>query len=257
MTEFDMREAWNRSAAAYQAQARLRTDTATYGPWCPTEEELRLLGDVKGKRILEIGCGGGQCSIAFARQGATCIGIDLSDAQIAYARRLAAQEGVTVDFRQGRAEDLAAIPDASQDIVFSAYALQYVRDIERALQEIARVLRPGGRMVISLDHPFRDCFWDPDIDELTGYPARSYFQRGAMDWRFAASGVRMRSYHWTIGDWVRMIHNAGLDLRAILEPTPQFTPEDEVAWGESFPFEMAKMIPQTVIFVAEKPEDEA
>ena len=162
-----------------------------------------------------------------------------------------------MDFRQGRAEDLAAIPDASQDIVFSAYALQYVRDIERALQEIARVLRPGGRMVISLDHPFRDCFWDPDIDELTGYPARSYFQRGAMDWRFAASGVRMRSYHWTIGDWVRMIHNAGLDLRAILEPTPQFTPEDEVAWGESFPFEMAKMIPQTVIFVAEKPEDEA
>ncbi|GAB4512841.1 MAG: class I SAM-dependent methyltransferase [Anaerolineae bacterium] len=254
--DMDMRDAWNRSSAAYQAQARIRTDTATYGPWCPTEADLRLLGDVKGKRILEVGCGGGQCSIAFARQGAQCIGIDLSDEQIAYARRLAAQEGVKVDFHQGRAEDLTGIGDGSQDAVFSAYALQYVRDIERALSEMARVLRPGGRLVFSLDHPFRDCFWDPDLDEETGTPARSYFQRGAMDWRFSQTGVVMRSYHWTVGDWVRMIRNAGLDLVMILEPAPVFSEEDELAWGESFPFEMARLIPQTIIFVADKPDQE-
>src|SRR5690242_14692265 len=101
MSETDLRESWNRLAAHYQRQHAIPTDSAHYGVAAPNEDQLHLLGDVSGKRILELGCGGGQCSIAFARQGAECVGVDLSDEQIAYARALAEQEGVEVAFHQG------------------------------------------------------------------------------------------------------------------------------------------------------------
>ncbi len=61
-------EAWDRSAAAYQAAVDLPLDVAHYGPDVSDESELRLLGDVSGRRVLELGCGAGQASIAFARQ---------------------------------------------------------------------------------------------------------------------------------------------------------------------------------------------
>ncbi len=72
----DMRAAWNSTSPGYQAEHQIAVDAAHYGPFLPSEAELRLLGDVVGRRILELGCGGGQCSIAFARQGASAAGID-------------------------------------------------------------------------------------------------------------------------------------------------------------------------------------
>src|SRR5205085_4996041 len=92
----DNAAAWDRHSAAYQAGARLPTDVAHYGPDIPTEAEFHLLGDLKGKRVLELGCGGAQCSIAFAKQGAIAIGVDYSGEQLGFARRLCEKENVKV-----------------------------------------------------------------------------------------------------------------------------------------------------------------
>ena len=267
--KIDMRAAWTRTSAGYQRLHQIPTDAAHYGPWAPDESELRLLGDVRGKRILEIGCGGGQCSIAFARQGAIAVGIDLSDEQLAFARQLAQSvlaPGVANDsdalvlptFLQGDASDLSRFTDGSFDLVFSAYALQYVPHIEACLAEVSRVLRradmaagvPGRQFVFSLDHPFRDCFWDDDNGEESLQPLRSYFTRGAMDWQFGSSGEWMRSYHRTIGDWIALLHDANLQVERILEPEPVLTAEEQASWSESYDLEAAKLIPQTIIFVA-------
>ena len=77
MTPIQMRRAWNQVSAHYQRRHAIPTNSAHYGPWAPLENELRLLGDVRGRRILEVGCGGGQCSIAFAKQGALAAGLAL------------------------------------------------------------------------------------------------------------------------------------------------------------------------------------
>ncbi len=248
----DMRAAWNRASARYQAQHRITTDSAHYGPWMPTENELRLLGDVRGRRILELGCGGGQCSIAFARQGAFVTAIDLSDEQLAFARRLAAQQGVTVAWQQGDVSDLSACADASFDAVFSAYALHYVADIERCLAEVYRVLAPAGLLVFSLDHPVRTMFWDEEADEDSLVAVRSYWRRGALEWRFSDSGEWMRSFHRTVGDWVGLLHAARLHVQRILEPEPQLSRAEEMSWAGSYEVEMVKIIPHTIIFVAQK-----
>jgi len=269
--KIDMRAAWNRTSSGYQRLHQIPTDAAHYGPWAPDESELRLLGDVRDKRILEIGCGGGQCSIAFARQGAIAVGIDLSDEQLAFARRLAQSalaHGVANDviafvpptFLQGDASDLSRFADGIFDLVFSAYALHYVPHIEACLAEVSRVLRRadtgagafGGQFVFSLDHPFRDCFWDDDSGEESLQPLRSYFTRAAMDWQFGSSGEWMRSYHRTIGDWVALLHAATLQVERILEPEPVLSAEEQASWSESYDLETAKLIPQTIIFVARK-----
>ena len=267
--QIDMRAAWNRTSAGYQRLHQIPTDAAHYGPWAPDESELRLLGDVRDKRILEIGCGGGQCSIAFARQGAIAVGIDLSDEQLAFASQLvqsavAPQLENDVDaivlptFLQGDAGDLGRFTGGSFDLVFSAYALHYVPHIEACLAEVSRVLRyadtgagvPGGQFVFSLDHPFRDCFSDDDNGEESLHPLRSYFTRGAMDWQFGSSGEWMRSFHRTIGDWVALLHDANLQVERIIEPEPVLTAEEQASWSESYDLEAAQLIPQTIIFVA-------
>jgi SAM-dependent methyltransferase len=246
----DMRAAWNRTSPGYQAEHQIPVDAAHYGPFLPTEAELRLLGDVAGQRILELGCGGGQCSIAFARQGASAVGIDLSDEQIAFACRLAAHHQVAVDFQQGDASDLGRFPAANFDVVFSAYALQYVAAIEQCLAEAARVLVPGGRLVFSLDHPLREVFWDEDADEDSLVAVRSYWRRGPMEWQFSGSGAWMRSFHRTMGDWVDLLHGAGFQVQRILEPEPRLDNAEAISWSGSYDLEIVRLIPQTVVFVA-------
>ncbi len=247
----NLRTAWNAVSAWYQARHEIPAESAHYGPWAPLENELRLLGNVEGLRILEVGCGGGQCSIAFARQGATCAGIDLSDTQLEFARSLAQANGVAVDFRQGRAEELSSFASDTWDVVFSAYAFQYVEDLQRALHECGRVLVPGGRLVISLDHPFRDCFFDEADDDMTIYASRSYFDPSPMHWTFGDTGIQMASYHRTLAEWVGGLTRAGFVITQLLEPPPPVAMLDEI-WPADDALSALRHVPMTIIFVAQK-----
>jgi ubiquinone/menaquinone biosynthesis C-methylase UbiE len=249
----DLRAAWNRVSGDYQAAHAIPSHSAHYGPWAPLENELRLLGDVRGLRILEVGCGGGQCSVAFAKQGALVAGIDLSDEQLAFARRLAEREGVAVEFFQGSAVNLGVFASGAWDVVFSAYAFQYVREMPRCLAECSRVLRPGGRLVFSLDHPFRDCFLDAEEDTMSIVPSRSYFDNSPQrwSWTLARASVPMESYHFTIAQWVEMLAGAGFRLVRLLEPAPPAEMVEEI-WPADDALAALGLIPQTVIFVAEK-----
>src|SRR3954454_7562086 len=83
-----------RSYNAWPAWADLSLDVVHYGPDIPTEADLRLLGNLHGKRVLELGCGGGPISVAMAKQGARVLAIDSSAEQIQHARRLAEREEV-------------------------------------------------------------------------------------------------------------------------------------------------------------------
>ena len=252
MPQTDLRTAWNRLSANYQQRHAIPTHSAHYGPWAPLENDLRLLGDVHGRRILEVGCGGGQCAIAFARQGALVTGLDLSDAQLDFARQLASREQVEVHFVQGTAEDLSSVAATSQEIVFSAYAFQYVAEMPRCLAECARVLSTGGLLVFSLDHPFRDCFFDAEEDEMAVYPVRSYFDGAPMHWLWSGvPGAAMTSYHHTIASWLAMLAAAGFRLQRLLEPAPPTELLDEI-WPSDDALSALRMIPQTIIFVAEK-----
>lgn len=246
-----MRKQWNLVSASYQARHQIQTKDVHYGPWAPTEHSLRLLGDVSGKQVLEIGCGGGQSCIALAKQGAHAVGIDISDEQIAFARTLAAQEQVDVSFKRSSATDLSAFQTDAWDIVLSIYAFPYLAELPFCLAECYRVLRPGGRLIFSLDHPFRDCFFDAEDEELAIYPVRNYFDNAAMQWTFADTGVALQTHHYTVAQWFILLQEPGFQVQRILEPLPPADLLDEL-WPVDSPYAPLRNLPQTIIFVAEK-----
>jgi len=244
----DNKASWDLLSAMYQTKHRLKTDAAHYGPRMPTEDDLRLLGDVRGKRILEIGCGGGQCSIAFAKQGAIAMGIDQSVMQLQYARGLAEEEGARVEFLEGDITTLPQIKSASQDAVFSAYALGYVEDIATCFAEVARVLKPGGVFVFSVGHPAHTMMSYRDLLRVE----RPYWD-AYREWEWGSgTSIWMRDWPRTIEEWFALLRGAGFVVERILEPRMRAEAHDET-WDDTYPLDQGSVIPTTLILRAVKP----
>ena len=108
---------------------------------------LGLLGDVRGRRVLDVGCGDGDLAVELWRRGAVVTGIDASPDMIDAAKARAAREGADMSFMVGEA---ASVPfDAERfDVVVAVTILCFVADACPVLREMARVLRPGGTLVI-------------------------------------------------------------------------------------------------------------
>lgn len=108
---------------------------------------LELAGELQGRRVVDVGCGDGALACVMASRGADVAGVDPDPAMLAAAQSRAARAGVRASFLEGRVEQLP-FPDASVDVVVSVTVLCFVPDAAGAVREMARVLRPGGRLVI-------------------------------------------------------------------------------------------------------------
>jgi 2-polyprenyl-3-methyl-5-hydroxy-6-metoxy-1,4-benzoquinol methylase len=108
---------------------------------------LEMIGDVSGKRVLEIGCGDGDLAVKLARMGASVTGVDASADMIAAAERRSRAAGADIRFQVATAQRLP-FPDETFDIVVAMTILCFVRDAEPVFHEVARVIRPGGKLVI-------------------------------------------------------------------------------------------------------------
>ncbi len=247
----DNRAAWNTISRAYQDRYRLPTDRLVYGGRAPDESELQLLGDVTDKRALVLGCGGGQDCIVLAKLGATAIGVDLSDKQIEYGRRLAEREGVLVTLVQGNVEELRGIDDETQDLALSLHAMNYVERADRAFAEAYRVLRRGSPFVLSLHHPFDAC-----LDDTPPYGVTKSYWEEQLDWQWdfveAKASARMRSWYRPVGAWLALLIDAGFRVERVLEPAPTPGADEPWRWLGSTK-DKSDLIPSTLILKAVKP----
>src|SRR2546423_3693929 len=98
-----------------------------------------------GKRVLDVGCGGGLLAEALATEGARVTGIDPSERSLSAARDHAQRAGLAIDYRRGTAEHVkTAGLDGTYDLVFAVDVLEHVDDLDRTLAGVAAVLAPGG-----------------------------------------------------------------------------------------------------------------
>jgi len=111
----------------------------------PLEYAFHLLGDVRSKRVLDLGCGSGEEIIPLARRGALVTGIDISEDLILLASRRIKLEGVQADVRIGSAYS-TGLPDAWVDVVFCMGLIHHL-DIPLAMAEMRRVLKPDGFII--------------------------------------------------------------------------------------------------------------
>ncbi|MGO1167340.1 MAG: class I SAM-dependent methyltransferase [Janibacter sp.] len=223
-----------------------------WGPEGWTEEELQVLGDPSqhsGREVLEFGGGAAQGGRWFASRGARIVSSDLSGGMLRTARALDRRSpGPAPALAQA---DATRLPFASEsfDIVFSAYgATPFVADSAGLMAELARVLRPGGRLAFSTSHPIRWAF--PDLPDEAGLTANgSYFDETPYV-EDAEGRATYVEHHRTMGHRIAEILDAGLVLSAVLEP--EWPADNDATWGGWSPLRGVRF-PGTAIFVAARP----
>lgn len=129
-----------------------------YGFFTPTEDTLCLLGDMRGKNVLEIACGSGDSLVWMGKKGARELwGLDISSAQIKRTDALLKKNGMKANLSVSPMELNPGLPHGHFDLVFSIYGLGWSMDLEKTVRHIAQYLRPGGKLVFSWDNPLMQC----------------------------------------------------------------------------------------------------
>jgi SAM-dependent methyltransferase len=191
-------------AATYVAA----NDNGLFNAWYDRPEMLRLAGDVKGKRVLDAGCGHGPLMVALRDRGALVAGFDLSPSMIEIA---ADRLGTGADIRVADLSKLLPYDDDEFDVVTCSLALHYVQDWAPTLAELRRVLKPGGRLLVSIIHPFVYAF---------GYQDEDYFAltRYSEDYEHNGDGFTLTYWHRPLQDVINAFLDAGLVITSVTEP---------------------------------------
>lgn len=210
-----MADGWTESARAWIADMG---DTGDFGRACVLDRPM-LERVAAGSFVdaLDVGCGEGRFCRMLQAKGIRTTGIDPTKALIGQARRRDS-EG---DYRIGQAETLD-FPDRSFDLVVSYLSLIDIPDIARAIAEMARVLRPGGALLIANLTSFNTAAqaggWTRDGKGNPIFPIDHYLDERA-DW-VAWRGIRIRNWHRPLGAYIALLLDQGLTLSHFAEPTP-------------------------------------
>ena len=196
---------------------------------------FEFLPDVQGKHGLDIGCGEGHNTRRLARRGARVTAIDVAPTFVRHARAAEDAHPLGIDYRVA---DAAALPFPGEMFEFATafMSLMDVADVEDALAEAFRVLRPGGFLQFSITHP---CFDTPhrrnlrDDEGLTlAIEVGDYFAASngtIVEWLFGeappevVAGLppfRVPRFHRTLAEWLNLVIDAGFVVERLAEPRP-------------------------------------
>jgi len=179
-----------------------------------------LLPDVRGLRVLDLGCGFGWFCRWARDQGATdVLGIDVSEKMLARAKSETADASIT--YLKADMEHLELSP-ASLDLIYSSLALHYVEGLNELLAQVHRALVPGGRFVLSVEHPAFTAPLEPGWS-VTAAGRRSwaldgYLEEGPRSTDWLAKGVIKR--HRTLATYLNMLLGLGFTLSRVEEWGP-------------------------------------
>lgn len=193
-------------AAAYSAS----NENNLFNAYYERPEMIRLAGDVAGLDVLDAGCGSGLLMDALRAMDAVVSGFDLSPAMVELARQ---RLGRDADLRV--ADLVAPLPyrDDAFDLVVASLSLHYVEDWVSVLAELRRVLKPGGRLIVSIIHPtvYAVVYPEADYFALTQY---------SEDYDFGEGTVWMTYWHRPLQDVINTFIDAGFAIKTVTEPPP-------------------------------------
>ena len=230
---------WQTTSDSYEqrhAAALAGKNAMSWGLWRIPESELRILGEIAGKDILEFGCGAARWSIALAQTGARPVGLDFSPKQLQHARRLMAEANVDFPLIEASAENVP-LPDASFDIVFCDWGAMTFCDPHFTVPEASRLLRPGGLFVFSTATPIQLLCQDLKADQLTDHLLNDYFGMSRFEWEDEVN------FQLTYGDWLRLFRRTGFIVEDLIETRPSqgtsstYRSKEEDAWAMRWPME--------------------
>jgi SAM-dependent methyltransferase len=250
----DVKKSWDKLTKLYLQNYPIQYNTIHYGPLCPGENKLNLLGDISGLKAIDLGCGAGQNVVAMAKAGAIATGIDFSSKQIEQAKILAERESVDAEFFESDMRTLSRFKNQSFDMGITACAIAFVKELNEVLSEIFRILKPGGRFVLAVMHPTQYII---DGDEGSMYFNSTYpFKPRTLKWSWdiKESSIPFQHYLRSVSEYHNALADAGFRVSKILEPKP-YMKSPHIGITEEimkeYPY-IAKHLPITLIMLAHK-----
>jgi ubiquinone/menaquinone biosynthesis C-methylase UbiE len=230
------REFWDRYSDEYhESNASFIAGGLAWGLWQAPEAELQILGDVRGKDVLELGCGAAEWSRALARGGARPVGLDNSAARLRHAREAMEKERLDFPLIHASAE---AVPlrDESFDVVMCDWGATTFADPYLVVPEVARLLRSGGLFAFSGSTPIAWLCVDEEADTYDERLHRPYF--GMHRWDTREGSVE---FMLTYGAWIRLFRKSGFVVEDLVEERPAegavstYRTPEETAWARRWP----------------------
>lgn len=232
-----MTAAYDEFAGAYTAENEASLMNAYY----ERPATLALAGDVAGRRILDAGCGSGPLFAALRERGAVVTGIDQSAGMLEHARRLL---GADADLRVADLADPLPFAGAEFDDVIASLVLHYLRDWAPTLAEFRRVLKPGGRLIASVNHPMM-----VNLTHRHEGPRPDYFAAYTWTDEFELHGQAAQMTFWNkpLHAMTDAFTAAGFRIAVVHEPRP--TAAARELFPEDFP--ILDTFPSFLFFVLE------
>jgi SAM-dependent methyltransferase len=187
----------------------------------------KRLGDLAGRDVLCLACGGGQQSVAFALLGANATVFDLSEEQLERDRLAAEHYRTRIKIEHGDMRDLSRFEEASFDIVYHGYSLSFVPEAAEVFREVARVLRPGGLYWFHCANPFLMGMRQEDWNGRGYLLKEPYIGRARItytdqDWVYDREAQRPPiqnpiEYRHTLSDLINNLVDCGFVLRHVAD----------------------------------------
>lgn len=176
--------------------------------WYERPAMVDLAGDVEGCHVLDAGCGSGPLAAALRARGAVVSGFDLSPSMLALARE---RLGGDADLRVADLSERLPYADDSFDVVVCSLTLHYLSSWAEPLTELRRVLRPGGRLVVSVPHP---------VVYMFNYQDRDYFAltQYSEEFEFEGQSATLTYWHRPLHAMTDAFTEAGYRIAAVSEP---------------------------------------
>jgi SAM-dependent methyltransferase len=239
---------WTKANAEFtneQANRAWAAEAITWGVFNVPEASLDTLGNVDGLDVVELGCGTAYVSAWLARRGARPVGIDVTPAQLATARRCQREFGIDFPLVEASAESVP-LPSETFDLAISEYGASIWCDPRLWIPEACRLLRPGGRLWFLRNSTLSMlCARDlgPPVETLQR-PQRGL---GRLEWPNEI-GVEWQLPH---GELFRLLRRSGFDVIDLVELYP---PDDAIdhSYYDTFSVEWSRKWPSEEIWVAAK-----
>lgn len=214
-----------------------------YGAELPSEADLRLLGPVEGKRVLDLGAGTGRNAVVLAQQGAKVIAVDPSADVLGAARERCDAADVRVELHQAELAELAFLRSDSIDGALSVMALATVDDLARVFRQVHRVLKPEAPLVLSVPHPAFAMLDPAGADPLR--IVRAYDDSTTRTWEL--DGRDVVDHPRTFADLFTTLQRANFRVDQVIEPTATGPAGRGATWAD-----VMRTVPATLLLRARK-----
>ena len=242
------REDWTKANAEYtdaQATRKWADDVLTWGVFGVREGSLGSLGEVDGLDVVELGCGTAYVSAWLAKNGARPVGVDVTPAQLATARRCQEETGIVFPLVEASAEDVP-LPSESFDLAVSEYGASIWCDPHLWIPEAHRLLRPGGRLWF-LRNSTISLLCAPDEGKPVETLQRPQRGMGRLEWP-GEIGVEWQLPHMEL---FRVLRGSGFDVLDLIEVYAPDDAEDH-PYYDAFSADWSRKWPAEEIWVAKK-----